>query len=87
MNIIIVCNSRIKKYLDSLVYEISSKMMGGDGITGTIRTTPENYWIATINEYGRIDFDSWEKADKAVEIMEHKSSIEHLWKKGLIKTK
>ena len=37
-----------------LVYETYSKMMGGDGVNGTIRTIPQNYYVASITADGDI---------------------------------
>lgn len=43
-----------------LIYQTSSKMMGGNGISGTIRTKPQNYYVATIDDSGKISFDGLE---------------------------
>ena len=41
-----------------LEYERWVKPM--DGIAGTIRVTPQNYWVATVMTNGKVKFDSWE---------------------------
>ena len=64
-----------------LVYEKWDKIEGG--MAGTIRTVPENYWVASITEEGKIVFDSWEKAIKDVNL----DGVEDMWKRGLIHKK
>jgi len=65
-----------------LVYQRWSKSMNGNGITGTIRTTPANYYVATIDEEGEISFDDLESHTKDIDKEEvtklyndHKASI------------
>lgn len=66
----------------NLVYETWDKeYSGGDGISGTIRTSPENYWVATILKDGSIKFDSWESMVKNID----QSKVKKLWESGAIK--
>lgn len=44
----------------NLVYQKWSKIMGGNGVSGTIRTVPENYYVATISPKGEISFENLE---------------------------
>jgi hypothetical protein len=53
------------------------------GTIGTIRTKPENYWVATIKEGDIIVFDSWDGAVKDID----KSSVSKMWQSGQIPTK
>ena len=50
-------------------------------ILGTIRTAPENYWVASILEDGSIKFDSWEKNVEHID----KEAVKKLWESGEIK--
>ena len=50
----------------TLVYQTSSKMMGGNGVNGTIRTAPENYYVATIAVDGDIVFDDLESMTRSI---------------------
>ena len=52
-----------------------------DGLLGTIRTAPENYWVASILEDGSIKFDSWEKNVEHID----KEAVKKLWESGEIK--
>ena len=36
-------------------------------VIGTIRTVPENYWVATILEGNKIKWDSWEANTKNID--------------------
>jgi hypothetical protein len=67
----------------NLVYEKWSKIMGGNGVSGSIRTTPENYYVATINENGEISFDDLEANTRGID----KKLVSRLWKQGEIKSK
>ena len=58
-----------------LIYQISSKTMKGNGISGTIRTTPQNYYVATIDDKGKISFDNLETMTKDI----NKSEVEKLF--------
>lgn len=49
-----------------LIYQIFSKVMKGNGINGTIRTKPENYYVATITDEGNIEFDELEVTTKEI---------------------
>lgn len=49
--------------------------------TGTIRTVPENYWIASVKD-NKIVFNSW---DGAIKGRVNKFKIRLLWKLGRIK--
>lgn len=64
-----------------LKHEVWSKAMGGNGISGTIRTCPENYYVATINEKGDISFNELESMTKDVD----KKLVKQLWESGQIK--
>ena len=66
-----------------LIYDIYSRMHNGDGVSGTIRTTPENYYVATINENGEILFQDTESMTRAI----NKSLVEKLWNEKLIPVK
>ena len=50
----------------TLVYQTYSKMMGGNGINGTIRTAPQNYYVATISDDGDIVFDDLESMTRSI---------------------
>jgi hypothetical protein len=63
------------------VYEKWGKPVSGT--IGTIRTKPENYWVATIKEGDIIVFDSWDGAVKDID----KSSVSKMWQSGQIPTK
>lgn len=58
-----------------LVYQKWSAEMKGDGTTGTIRTTPTNYYVATITETGDIVFD---KPDAMVKDIDQEK-VKSLW--------
>jgi hypothetical protein len=66
---------------EKLVYQKWSKMMGGNGVSGTIRTTPENYYVATIDENGNILFGDLEANTRNI----NKAEVEKLWKQNKIK--
>lgn len=65
----------------NLVFEKWDKDAGG--ISGTIRTYPENYWVATITSDGSIKFDSWETMVENID----KAKVEELWTQGAIPEK
>ncbi len=44
----------------NLVYEVWSDTMDGNGVSGTIRTRPENYYVADVDEHGHISFSGIE---------------------------
>ncbi len=58
-----------------LVYEISSRMMGGDGVVGTIRTAPQNYLVAIIDSDGGISFEDMDAMTKDID----KEKVVKLW--------
>ena len=64
----------------SLVYETWSKIMGGDGTTGTIRTEPQNYYVATVNSDRSLSFDNIEAMTKDID----KQEVKKLWERGEI---
>jgi hypothetical protein len=64
----------------SLVYSIWSKMMGGNGIDGSIRTTPQNYYVATIDKQGEISFGRLDAKTKDID----KDEVKKLWKENKI---
>ena len=49
-----------------MIYQIFSKVMKGNGINGTIRTKPENHYVATITDEGNIEFDELEVTTKEI---------------------
>ncbi len=59
----------------SLFYSIWSKMMGGNGISGTIRTFPENYYVATVHWNGAITFDDIEACTRGID----EQKVMQLW--------
>ena len=50
--------------------------------TNTIRTVPENYWVATVDKNGNLKFDSF---DKAIKGKIDEDEIKKMWKTGKIK--
>lgn len=66
-----------------LVYERWSKASGGDGTTGTIRTVPQNYYVATVHENGVITFDKMEANTKNI----NEKEVEKLWNENKIPRK
>lgn len=65
----------------NLVFEKWSKMMGGNGFGGSIRTTPENYYVATIDNNGDILFEDLEAKTRNI----NKNSVKKLWEQNRIK--
>lgn len=57
-------------------YTTWSKMMGGNGISGTIRAMPQNYYVASIDTKGEISFEELEVCTKSF----CKATIKELWK-------
>jgi len=55
---------KVEKF--DLIYQTFSKMMGGDGVNGTIRTRPQNYYVATIDKNGDISFDDLESKTRHI---------------------
>ena len=64
-----------------LVYENWDLPM--DGIAGTIRTYPQNYWVASVNTDGEVVFNSWESMVKAIDM----GKVKLLWDSGQIRSK
>ena len=64
----------------SLVYQKWSDIMGGNGVSGTIRTTPANYYVATIDEKGEIIFDYIEAMTRDIDV----AKVRKLWENNLI---
>lgn len=58
-----------------LMYQTWSKIMGGNGIDGTIRTVPQNYYVATINGNGDITFEDLESNTRNI----NKAKVEKLY--------
>ena len=56
-----------KKLPFTLRYEKWSKIMGGDGISGTIRTVPENYYVATVTSNKELEFSGIEAMTKNID--------------------
>ena len=54
--------------------------MGGNGVSGTIRTTPEMYYVATIDEKGNISFEDLESNTKSI----NKEEVKRLWDTKMI---
>lgn len=69
---------RVSKF--NIEYETWSPAMGGNGVSGTIRTTPENYYVATIDNSGKIFFTDIESMTKDVD----KKRVKELWEKNKI---
>ncbi len=67
----------------TLVYQTWSPMMGGNGVSGTIRTVPENYYVATIDQFGGIAFEDLEACTRKM-ISKYKKRITNLWKHNKI---
>jgi antirestriction protein len=65
----------------NLIYQTWSKMNGGNGISGTIRTTPQMYYVATIDEKGNISFEDLEANTKNID----KAKVQKLWEEKKIK--
>lgn len=63
-----------------LIYQPWDEVMNGK--KGTIRTNPQNYWVASINKDGSIVFDSWEGMVKDID----KNKVKELWEAGQIPT-
>jgi hypothetical protein len=63
------------------VYEKWSPIMGGDGKTGTIRTEPENYYVATVDKDLNLTFEGIEANTRDVDREEVKS----LWEGNRIR--
>ncbi len=63
------------------IFEKWDKVWGESA--GTIRTTPENYWVATIDADNNIVFDSWEANTQNID----KGKVKKMWEKGEIKEK
>lgn len=66
-----------------LVYERWSKASGGDGTTGTIRTVPQNYYVATVHENNKITFDELDANTKNI----NTKQVEKLWNENKIPRK
>jgi len=64
-----------------LVYQRWSKMMGGDGVSGTIRTKPANYYVASVLPDGTLQFDDLEANTRDVI---DKEKVKELWNKKAI---
>lgn len=54
--------------------------MGGDDVSGTVRTVPENYYVATVTSQKTLVFDGLEANTKDID----KKSVEK-WFKSQIK--
>ena len=46
--------------MENLIYQKWSPLMGGDGVSGTIRKMPENYYVATVNSDRSLTFEGLE---------------------------
>lgn len=86
---------KLKKSIDykpevdgfKLIYSRWSKMMGGNGISGRIGTSPQGYYVATINDDGKISFDTWKGTNDPIEVMTKdidKEKVRKLWDAGEI---
>lgn len=64
-----------------LKHDLWSKANGGNGISGTIRTCPDNYYVATIDDKGNISFNEIESMTKDID----KDMVKKLWESGQIK--
>lgn len=63
------------------VYEKWSPIMGGDGKTGTIRTEPENYYVATVDKDLNLTFDGIEANTRDID----QDEVRRMWKANLIR--
>lgn len=61
--------------MHELVYEIWSPMMNGDGVSGTIRTVPQNYYVATVNEKSELKFEGLEVNTREI----NQDKVRKLW--------
>ncbi len=50
-----------------LKYEKWSPIMGGDGVSGTLRTVPENYYVATVTKDRQLVFEGIEAMTKDID--------------------
>ena len=64
----------------NLIYQKWSPEMGGDGVSGTIRTTPENYYVATVNSDRSLTFEGLEANTRNVDQFE----VTCMWQDGKI---
>ena len=56
--------------MKGLIYQKWTPMMGGDGISGTIRLMPENYYVATVNSDLSLTFEKLEENTKNIDQFE-----------------
>ena len=54
------------KSVKDLRFEKWSAMMDGDGVSGTIRTIPENYYVATVTSDKKLVFEGLEAMTRGV---------------------
>jgi hypothetical protein len=57
------------------------QMIDYDGLK-TIRSVPENYWVATVQPNGKLKFDSW---DAAIKGRVDEAKLTKMWQEGKIK--
>jgi hypothetical protein len=65
------------------VYERWSPIMGGDGKTGTIRTEPENYYVATVDKDLNLTFEGIETNTRDVD----QDEVLRMWKSRRMREK
>ena len=70
-------NEKIFPVVDGykLTYSKWGRVMRGNGISGSIRTYPQSYYVATIDENGEILFEGLEANTKNI----NKLAVENLW--------
>ncbi len=73
-------NNSVKVGKHSLFYSTWSKMMGGNGTSGTIRTMPQNYYVATVDESGELTFGDLEVCTRGID----EKKVLKLWNKNKI---
>ncbi len=66
-----------------LVYETWSKLMHGDGVSGTIRTVPGNHYVAGVDSNKELSFRDIDIITKDIDTDE----VKRLFENGLIPKK
>jgi hypothetical protein len=63
-----------------LIYSIRSQTMWGNGVAGTIRVAPQNYYVATVELDGSLKWQNMEGMTKDLR-MNKRAEIEQLYQK------
>jgi hypothetical protein len=66
---------------NSLVYDVFPKIHDGNGIEGTIRKMPENYYVASIDKEGNISFEDLEISTRNID----KDEVKRLYETNQIR--